>query len=324
MDLPFEIQERLKNIYFEIGKTKMTQIQNDLTKKYKFESGKSQSLISGKDDAMLYAISRMPATFSVDFSLIDELINQGFVEPNLKTIADFGSGTGAGYFSLRSLFENAEISLFERDKNMIFMFKKLTDGCVNVFNFDMVSSPFEGLNFDMVFSSYVLSEMVEGDRINVFKKLLCSAKKYLLIVDTGTPQTYKDYLKLKPIAENLGFKLTAPCMCDKCDLKDDYCQFFARVQRSSAMIQTKHGKNPFEDEKYFYMLFERIDVLKVDKKPAGWFRVIRRPNIKENMVELAVCSAEGTKTLNFTKKNKELFKIAKKIKINQIFEYKNN
>lgn len=322
MDLPFFIQEKLKKIYFEVGKKKMTQVQSELTKKYKFESGKSESLIGDETDAMLYAISRMPATFAVDFSLIDELIKQGFVEGDLKTIADFGSGTGAGYFALSSLFENAEISLFERDKNMTFVFSKLTDNLVDFFKFDIVSSSFEGLSYDMVFSSFVLSEMTERDRIDSFKKFLGASKKYLLIVDTGTPETYENYLKFKPIAENFGFRLSAPCMCEKCDLKNDYCQFFARVQRSSAMVQTKHGKNPFEDEKYFYMLFERTDGVGKDKRSDNKFRVIRRPSIKENEIELAVCSADGTKVLKFTKKNKEMFKIAKKIRINQIFESK--
>ena len=48
-------------------------------------------------------------------------------------------------------------------------------------------------------------------------------------------------------------------------------------------------------------------------------RVIRRPVIKENNISLVLCGQEGVENKSFTKKNKDEFKRAKKIKINEIF-----
>ena len=51
----------------------------------------------------------------------------------------------------------------------------------------------------------------------------------------------------------MGFCVVAPCMCEKCGLINDYCQFYARVERSSLHKLAKAGALSYEDEKYFYL-----------------------------------------------------------------------
>ena len=312
MQLPLFLQEKVNNLYRELKQGELSKVQKDLTYKYKNETGESKSLIDSKEDSVLYAISRMPATYAVIYTLLNQLIEQGLIE-NVESVFDVGSGTGAGYFAVKEFGEDLKISLFERDENMIKVFEKLTDNEVEVQKLDLIRDSFE-TKADLVMTSYVLSEMKEQDRLNSALKLLESANKYLLIIDTGTPRTYENMMTLKRFVQEKGYKIIAPCQSEKCGLKNDYCQFFARVERSALMRQAKQGELSYEDEKYFYLLISK------ENKEICAKRVIRRPIIKPNNIELMLCSSEGVKKENFTKKNKELFKQAKKSKINDLIK----
>ena len=252
----------------------------------------------------------MPATYSVIFTLLNQLIAQGLIE-SVNSVLDVGSGTGAGYFAVKSLDDEVEIKLVERDENMIDVCKSLVCESVEISRKDIVRDEIDD-KADLVMTSYVLSEMKEQDRLNSVLKLLNASNKYLLIVDTGTPRTYENMMTIKRFVQEKGFHVIAPCMSLKCGLKNDYCQFYARVERSALMKQAKAGELSYEDEKYFYLLISKENVEVMGK------RVIRRPIIKPNNIELMICDKNGVSKSNFTKKNKELFKIAKKAKINDV------
>lgn len=354
MNLPKQLSDKINEVFLELDKNSLKQTQKNLTDKYKNHTGKSTDLIAGKNDSILYAVSRMPATFAVISSLIYELANEGHLL-DIKSVTDIGSGTGSAFFALNELCDGElEFSLYEKNNSMIEIFKKLTGGNVPVNKCDVCREDIKNQS-DLVMTSFVLSEMLEGDRVKVFEKMLNLSKKYVLVIDTGTPETYKNTINLKPIAEKLGFKLVAPCKCDKCPLENDYCQFYARVERSAILRQAKSATLSYEDEKYFYLLFERNsienklgndiengienkfenDIKKVDfeklnfkkidfegnkisKETNEIGRVIRRPKIKEKEVELVLCTAGGVVTQKITKANKPLFKVARKIKINEV------
>ena len=303
MYLPSEINDKLNELQNNLNNEDLKKIRENLTYKYKNTTGQSKDLIS--------SISRMPATYSVLYTLISELIEQGYID-KVSSIFDVGSGTGSGYFACSEIFENANISLFERNENMIEIFDYLSSESSIVNKFDLIKDNFKNKT-DFVMSSYVLSELAESDRQIAFKKLLDCSNKYVLIVDTGTPETYKNMMKLKEISNLNGYHTIAPCFCKDCPLQNDYCQFFARVERSKLLRQSKSGTLPYEDEKYFYLLLSKENVDNIGKS-----RIIRRPLIRENEVELKLCGKEGVKTQKFTKRNKEEFKKAKKSKINYL------
>ncbi len=312
MVLPQNLQEKINALYLNLNKKTLTETQRQLTDKYKTQTGQSKSLVQNKNDGLLYAISRMPATYSVVYTLVSALAKQGAIE-NVESVLDMGSGTGAGYFALKELDESLNITLVEREKNMIDVFKTLSENKVDVEWQDCLKYKSDK-KFDLVLTSYVLSEMTEHDRLLAVDKMLEITNGSLLIIDTGTPRTYENMMTVKRHVEQIGYHIIAPCMSKKCGLKNDYCQFYARVERSSLHKLAKAGELSYEDEKYFYLL-----ISKTDKKLQGQ-RVIRRPLIKENNVELVLCSENGIEKKAFTKKNKEDFKKAKKSKINDILD----
>lgn len=312
MILPEFVREKIDKMFVGMNKTSLVSKREEITDKYKSNQAINKSIFESKEDSLVYAISRMPATFAVLSTLLCDLVSQGKLN-DISSVIDIGSGTGAGYFAFNEIFENAEISLFERDKNMINVFDEFETGRV-VKQFDLIRDDINE-KADLVMSSYVFSELNEEGRRLALKKMLDCSKKYVLLVDTGTPRTYENFMKLKNLVYDLGYTISAPCESQKCGLKNDYCQFYARVERSGLMKMAKNAELSYEDEKYFYLLIEK------QAKPqenSGERRVIRRPNIKTNFVELKLCTSAGVVSQNVTKKDKELFKRARKIKINEI------
>lgn len=311
MILPVDLQEKINSLYASINKQVLTDSRKGLTSRYKETRESGKSLIDSKTDGLVYAISRMPATYSVVYTLLNNLIEQGIID-GIESVFDVGSGTGAGYFATKEIFPDAEISLFERDSNMIQTFKKL-DEEKDVVRFDFIKDEFEK-KADLVMTSYVLSEMNEEGRMSSVKKMINASNRYVLLIDTGTPRTYENFMKVKRMVPEYGWKVIAPCMTEKCGLKNDYCQFYARVERSSLQKMAKEASLSYEDEKYFYLLLAKDDV-KLKQS-----RVIRRPIIKTNVTELKVCDSSGVREVLVTKKNKEIYKKSKKTKINELID----
>ena len=311
MILPVDLQEKINSLYASINKQVLTDSRKGLTSRYKETRESGRSLIDSKTDGLVYAISRMPATYSVVYTLLNNLIEQGIID-GIESVFDVGSGTGAGYFATKEIFPDAEISLFERDSNMIQTFKKL-DEDKDVVRFDFIKDEFEE-KADLVMTSYVLSEMNEEGRMSSVKKMINASNRYVLLIDTGTPRTYENFMKVKRMVPEYGWKVIAPCMTEKCGLKNDYCQFYARVERSSLQKMAKEASLSYEDEKYFYLLLAKDDV-KLKQS-----RVIRRPIIKTNVTELKVCDSSGVREVLVTKKNKETYKKSKKTKITELID----
>ena len=163
-------------------------------------------------------------------------------------------------------------------------------------------------------SCYVFSELNEQGRIVALQKMIDCSNKYVLLVDTGTPRTYENFMRIKKTVLDMGYQIIAPCESEKCGLKNDYCQFFARVERSSLLKMSKSADLSYEDEKYFYLLITKKSIdLKNNEE-----RVIRRPQIKTNFVELKLCTKDGVVDEVVTKKDKIKYKKSRKIKINEI------
>lgn len=311
MVLPAHIQQKVNELFIGLNKEKLISKRENLTQKYKTNQAINKSVFESREDSVVYAISRMPSTYAVIYTLLNDLLKQNKIQA-IDSVMDIGSGTGAGYFATDELFDDIKISLYERDKNMIDVFDDFETG-VKVKKFDILKDNIDQ-KADLIMSNYVFSELDEQGRKTALEKMLESSNRYVLIVDTGTPRTYENFMKLKKYVVDRGFNVVAPCCSDKCGLKNDYCQFYARVERSSLLKMSKSAELSYEDEKYFYLLIDKNVAIHENNER----RVIRRPQIKTNFVELKLCSEFGVLDEKFTKKDKISYQRARKIKINEI------
>ena len=312
MILPEEIRQKIAKLFDGLSKSTLIETRQEITNKYKTNQAINRSIFEKDQDSEVYAIARMPATFGVLYRLLSDLIDQDKIK-GVDSVIDIGSGTGAGYFASKEIFGDIEISLFERDKHMIDVFDKFETGNI-VKGFDFTKDNIDK-RADLVMTNYVFSELNEEGRKHALEKMLEASKRYVLIVDTGTPRTYENFMKVKKYVADLGYKVTAPCNHEKCGLKNDYCQFYARIERSTLMKMSKNASLSYEDEKYFYLLVDK-DAKIENNESVG--RVIYRPKITGNFVELKLCTRDGVIQKNVTKKDKEIYKKARKININEL------
>ena len=105
-----------------------------------------------------------------------------------------------------------------------------------------------------------------------------------------------------------GAFITAPCPHNEdCPLsKNDWCHFTCRLARTQVHRILKGGDAPYEDEKFSYLILSRQPVSILSS------RILRHPFIEKGNVKLQLCTQDGLKTRIVTRKEKELFKTARK------------
>jgi len=146
------------------------------------------------------------------------------------------------------------------------------------------------------------------DTEKIFSQILDKTNQFVILIEPGTPDSFKKMQDLQKIAKQKDFFVIAPCTHqEECKLpKEDWCHSVCRVQRSRIHRMLKQGDLPYEDEKFSYYIFAKKNYSTVEK------RILRHPNIEKNKVIIKVCTKDEIKVLSIAKKEKELYKIVKK------------
>ena len=169
--------------------------------------------------------------------------------------------------------------------------------------------------YDLVIASYTLGELNDADREQVISNLWSITGKILLIVEPGTPLAFSNLRSARIQLISEGATVLAPCPhSDTCPLPDDdWCHFTCRISRSRLHKQLKGGEVPYEDEKYSYVAVTRCPV----QTDAG--RILRHPLVENGRITMRLCTGNGIETRCITKKQKDIYKAARKAKCGDIF-----
>lgn len=324
MELPIElkiaIEKRLEN-------ANIKQLQKDaenISLRYRTESGQGKRLVTEELEALSYSAVRMPATFGAVCTAIKNMletytsVNEG---TEIEILLDVGSGTGAGTWAASRFLDFEKITCLEREDVMLNLGKSLMQESddeemkkVVWKKFDLLTDNVEE-KADLVICSYVLNELSDADRIKALDKLWKATNKFLLIIEPGTPVGFNHLKEIRAKLIENGASVIAPCTNScKCFMpENDWCHTTCRVSRSKIHKMLKNGEVPYEDEKFSY-----IAVCKEEFKVNGIVRVLRHPVIEPGKITLEVCSEEGIKQIVVTKKDKELFKKARKVKCGDV------
>lgn len=311
MDLPIEIKRYIENELNTISKNELQNNAKNISVNYRTNEGEGKRLLKSENEALAYAISRMPATYEAVYNSLKHSIE--IYNPNIKTMADIGAGTGAGAIAVNEILDIEEIECFEREDAMRKIGKKIFDNYYNISEksnwnkFDICKDEI-AKKYDLVVVSYMLNEISNDKKDIVVEKLWRICNKMLLIVEPGTMQGYNNMINAKKKLIEKGGKIVAPCISNECKLqKNDWCNFSCRVQRTKIHKELKEGNVPYEDEKYIYIAATKDEINNTDKK-----RILRHPMIYSGFVKLKVCDKNEIKEITITKKDKEKFKVARK------------
>ena len=318
MELPEEIENIIERKIKEYNITDLKENALNLSLKYVNQKRTGQALLKEKIEAICYSVVRMPATYAAVTMAIKQSIQK---DENIESFLDVGAGTGAASFAVYDNLNVKRYMCIERENEMINLAKEFMKENDLLNKAQWLSLDIEkdkmNLSANLVISSYMLNELKEENRINVVKKLLNMTNKMLIIIEPGTPEGFDNIRKIQKYAIDNNIKILAPCTSNSyCTLpKDDWCHSTVRLQRSKLHKILKQADLPYEDEKFSYIALYKVNNEKSnldDENSINNYRILRHPIIEKGKITFKVCKNGEITTKIITKKNKELFKTAKK------------
>ena len=319
MDLPKEYKDKINEMLEGIKLPTLRNISKNITRTYQENKGSDNSLVNDELSAKVYAAIRLPATYNAVRDALKHVLE--IYKEVIKSLIDVGAGSGAASLAAHSLLDLDSITCLEKEKSMmeigksIFLGEKIDD-IITYQEFDLVKDDIAN-KADLVLASYVINELKESERESAIKKMWNATNKVMLIVEPGTPSGYQNIIQIRELILKEGGHIIAPCPHENaCPIKkDDWCHFSIRLERDKLHKSLKEGEAPFEDEKYSYIAFSKIEVVRSGK------RVLRHPIHHSNFVELNICDSDepGIIKLGIYKNQKDSFKRAKKIRVGDKF-----
>ncbi len=311
MGIPQELRAALENqLNNSFDLVSIDKHAKEISKRYRLNDNDGKRLVTQKDEAIAYALSRMPATYESVYETLSKIIENNEFEIN--TVLDVGAGTGAATWAIYECLGKKDFCCLEREQAMMQTGRKLmnySDYLQNVKwkEFDILKDEIN-VKSDLVVVSYMINELPKSDLEKVILKLWNVANKILLIIETGTP---KGFSNIKYIRSNLIKQeghIVSPCPHEnRCEIdENDWCQFSCRIQRSKTHKKLKDGQAPYEDEKFSYVAFSKDEVKKVQN------RILRHPIINKGYCEFKICTKDGIKDVKLSKKDGDLYKKARK------------
>lgn len=259
-----------------------------------YRSGGTSAVIANADDALAYALVRMPATYAAVAACLDA-VRQARPEFAPRTLIDIGAGPGTATFAASTAFasldhfrltdSNAQLRRLALDligKTEPLRRADYHNGTARAFLNGVDAA-------DLVIASYMIGEIEAGERAALVDLMWQSTRDTLILIEPGTPDGYARIIACRDRLIAAGAHVTAPCPHDRaCALvAPDWCHFAQRLPRSRDHKLLKGAEVPFEDEKFSYVVLSRA--------AAGTraSRVLAPPDQSKVAITAKLCTADG-------------------------------
>lgn len=274
------------------GASRRDLAQRSATTSEAYRAGRgSAGVIRGRDDALAYALARMPATYAACAAVFDEAARMapGFAP---RSLLDAGCGPGTGSWAAREAWSSLDdIAWLDASTPFLDLAQRLAGDALTATatRADLTSGGFS--KADLVLASYALAEIPTGAQAQVVADLWGATEGVLALVEPGTPAGYARILAARGQLTTTGAAILAPCPhILPCPLvAPDWCHFNVRLPRSRDHKLAKGADAPFEDEKFAYLLAVRPSVVAETRTP----RVLARPKAGKPGIELKLCTEDG-------------------------------
>lgn len=263
-----------------------------------------------KLDKLAYLAVRLPAIYAAALRTLANL-PKNTTAP--KSLLDLGSGPGTLIWAALKIWPSLKTAtLLEKDGDWIELAKKLSLRLPGTIRNNIqwhqkdLTSIKELQTYDVLTMSYVLGELPWSEEL--LEKIWQATRKYLILIEPGTPQGFEVLSKVRSYLIKTGASLASPCThANECPLlSNDWCHFTTRLNRFPFHRLVKMASLGYEDEKFCYLIFSRKSV----QKPQA--RIIKRPKKGSGHILLDLCGSEGLERITVSKKQKDLYSIARK------------
>jgi len=256
----------------------------------------SSGVIREADDALAYALTRLPATYAACAKVFAEAGRRapGFAP---ATLLDAGAGTGAASWAATEAWPGlAAIAWLDNSPPFLALAAELAaEGpaalrAAQARRADLTAAgPWPAA--DLVVASYALAEIAPDKQASTIAELWNATEALLALVEPGTPAGYARILAARTALIAAGAAILAPCPHQAaCPLTGgDWCHFSVRLPRSRDHRLAKGAEVPFEDERFSYLIAARPGVAALPPAP----RVLAPPRAGKPGVALKLCGLDG-------------------------------
>jgi ribosomal protein RSM22 (predicted rRNA methylase) len=308
-ELPRELRERLEELAAGKSRAGLSERSGAISEHYRAFKPSSGRIGAG-DDALAYAMSRMPATYAA-MSRVLQAADAQLIDFAPKSQLDIGAGPGtASWAAMAQWPEIDAVTMTDHSSDFLRLAESLMPEAEFVGG-DLLDAPLGERRFDIVTAGYVLTELPDERLPAAAEALWRRAGGLLAIVEPGRPRDFRRLLLVRDLLLGAGAQVVAPCPHGRaCPLlEDDWCHFAVRLPRSRDHMRMKGAVLPYEDEKFSYLVVARPELALAP--PAA--RIIAPPERSKFAVELPLCTETGLERVSVAKRDPERFRIARKL-----------
>ncbi len=305
--LPEGLRNALEALAEGRGRKGLAERSQAITASYRSRRG-SDGTIATEEDALAYALARMPATYAAAEAVFDRLIEAaGALAP--ESLLDVGCGPGTVSFAAMRAFPSLQsMVLVDRNAALLSLAEKLSadglpDEAAELRRADILTAALPPA--DLVTAGYVLAEIATSAQATFVQRLWEAARQALVLVEPGTPDGFARLQAARTALIGIGAHVAAPCTHQAaCPMAGaEWCRFLVRVQRSRDHRLLKQGERPFEDEPYAYLAVTRE---RLAERAA--YRIVGRPVETKAGITLPVCGPGGRDDHVVARRDKKKFK----------------
>lgn len=285
--------------------------------------GGSSTAIRSAEDALAYALARLPATYAACAAVFAEA---GRMAPDFgpARLLDAGCGPGGGSWAALEAFPSLT-SVAWVDASAPFLALAARLGAEGPAPLKAAAAQRADLTAaadlprgDLVMASYALAEIAPADQAPLVRRLWAACEGLLVLVEPGTPAGYGRILAAREALIGERATILAPCPHhDACPLVgEDWCHFRVRLPRSRDHRLAKRAEVPFEDEKFSYLIAARPHVAVAPRSA----RVLAPPRVGKPGIELRLCAPGGLETRFVARRDKAAHARARRLDWGDAFE----
>jgi ribosomal protein RSM22 (predicted rRNA methylase) len=277
----------------------------------------SSGVIREADDALAYALTRLPATYAACATVFAEA---GRMAPAFapRSLLDAGAGTAAGSWAASQVWPTLEaVTWLDASAPFLALAGALASDAPPALRdaerqrADLTTGgPWPGA--DLVVASYALAEIAQDKQISTVMELWNATQGVLALIEPGTPAGYARILAARDALMAAGATLAAPCPHHaRCPLVgEDWCHFSVRLPRSRDHRLAKDAEVPFEDERFSYLIATQPGVEVIPREP----RVLAPPRTGKPGIALKLCGLDGqVEQRLIAKRDKPTYAIARRL-----------
>jgi ribosomal protein RSM22 (predicted rRNA methylase) len=259
--------------------------------------GNSADAIRSADDALAYALTRLPATFAAAVTVLGELRR---ILPDFapRSLLDVGAGpataawaavryfTGLGQIEL--IDSNAPLRQLALNLMRLSQTPALRDARYDKGEAQLLLGSCKPA--DLTTASYFIGEAPDSGLLQRADTLWSRTAGVLVVIEPGTPAGFRRIRAIRSHLISQKAFVVCPCPHDlECPMTgDDWCHFSQRLSRSRDHRMVKGAELPFEDEKYSYVVLSRQKAVAL-----AFDRVLAPPHVTKSAITAKLCTPDG-------------------------------